>query len=128
MILICSGKSEKLFITPDILDSLLEGSTNAFLTLRVDNMTRRYCGHLGVIDKRKIKTESVKEATGQLSKIVMSGSGKIISGIASAAKNAGIDTLKSGWIGVKNAGIKVKDNIIDTTSRVNPFKKELTKE
>lgn len=121
-----SGKSVPL-IGPTasiILDSLMEGSTNAFLTLRVGILTKKYCGHMGVWDPAKAKRNSFREAATLLKSIAFSSSGKIISGIISATKNAGLDTLKSSWKGVKNTGVKVKEGIVQTSQKINPFRKK----
>jgi len=90
-----------------VLDSLLEGSTNAYLTLRVGITARKYCGNADIWNKEKIKKETFRESASQLKKIVVSASGKIISGIVSATKNAGVDTLKSSWRGIRNTTGKV---------------------
>ena len=121
-----SGKSVPL-IGPTaqiLLDSLLEGSTNAFLTLRVGILARKYCGELGEVDVRKMKREALKESAGQLRSITMKSSGMIISAILRATRNAGVDTLKSGWDGLKNTGTKVRDGVVRTSQKINPFKKK----
>lgn len=111
-----------------ILDSLMEGSTNAFLTLRVGILAKKYCGHLGVWKPGEVKKSAFKEAAIQLRNIALSSSGRIISGIIAATKNAGLDTLRSGWEGMKKTSGKVKDRIVDTSQKINPFRKKEERE
>jgi hypothetical protein len=94
-----------------IMDSLLEGSTNAFLSLRVGILTKKYCSSLEVFDKKKAKKETLKEAAKELRFVSVDASAKVISGLLSATKNAGIDTLRSGWEGVKKTGERVSNTI-----------------
>lgn len=100
-----------------ILDSLLEGSTNAFLTLRVGIITQKYCGCNEVISRSVIRRRAFMEAAGKLRSIVMSSSNRIMSGILKASKKAGVDTLRSGWEGVLKTG-----------QRMNPFRRTQAKE
>ncbi len=120
-----SGKSVPL-IGPTaqiLLDSLLEGSTNAFLTLRVGILAKKYCGELGYMDSSTMKREALKEAALQLKSITIKSSAKVISAILKATGNASLDTIKSGWEGIKQTGSKVKDEIVHTSQKMNPFKK-----
>jgi hypothetical protein len=94
-----------------IMDALLEGSTNAFLSLRVGILTKKYCGNVAVFDAKKAKKASIKEAASQLRVVTVQASGNVISQMVSATKQAGIHTLKSGWEGVKNTGKKVTDTL-----------------
>lgn len=107
-----------------VLDSLLEGSTNAFLTLRVGHVTKKYCGCNQVASRSKLRKEAFFGATKELRTIIVESSGKIISGLARATRKAGADTIRSGWEGIKNAGSKVADGITEAGKKVNPFKKK----
>lgn len=103
-----------------ILDSLLEGSTNAFLTLRVGNVARKYCGCNEVQTRQTLRKQAFAEAASQLRSVVASSSGKIVSGLMKASRKAGTDTLKAGWDSVKHTGTKVAEGV----KRVNPFQKK----
>lgn len=107
-----------------ILDSLLEGSTNAFLALRVGIIAKKYCGINQVSSKRSIKQQAFIAATKELKLIIVDSSGKIIGGLLRATRKAGLNTLKSGWAGVKTAGTRMADNLSEAGRKVNPFKKE----
>jgi len=101
-----------------IMDSLLEGTTNAYLSLRVGIIAKRYCGNTGVYDKKKVKRGAYIEASEMLGKIVLQSSGKVISSVLKATKNAGVETLKSGIETMKNAGEKVKGGIISASKNL----------
>lgn len=107
-----------------ILDSLLEGSTNAFLTLRVGNIAQKYCACNEVVDKKAIRKSAFMESASQLKGIVMKSSGQIMSGLLKATRKAGVDTLKSGWEGIKNTGVKVAEGISEAGQKINPFRKK----
>jgi len=107
-----------------VMDSLLEGSTNAFLTLRVGNITKKYCGSNGVVNRKIIRRTAFTESANQLAKVVSETSSKIMGGIFTATKKAGADTVKSGWEGIKTTGSKVADSISDASKKVNPFGKK----
>ncbi len=107
-----------------ILDSLLEGSTNAFLTLRVGNIAQKYCACNEVVDKKSIRKSAFMESASQLKGIVMKSSGQIMSGLLKATRKAGVDTLKSGWEGIKNTGVKVAEGISEAGQKINPFRKK----
>lgn len=57
--------------------SILTGSTNAFLTLRVGVITRRYCGALVRPERRSIRRVAAAEAARMLVPLVWSGSKRI---------------------------------------------------
>lgn len=83
-------------VTNIIMDSLLEGTINAFLTLRVGVITKRYCGTLEPFHVKQAKRASFREASVMLRGIVLQTSGKAVSAIVKAARKAGTDTLRSG--------------------------------
>ena len=108
------------------MDSLLEGSTNAYLSLRVGILTKKYCGNLVVLDKKTAKNQALVEAAKQLKVVSIQASARVITGMLNATKNAGLDTLRSGWEGLKKTGQKVSHEV----TNASPFKrkKESTKE
>ena len=80
-------------ITGTITNSLMDGSANAFLTLRVGAITKKYCDPLSDHDKSRIRKAASMEAASLLGSIVYSCSGKVVSevkrGIGTASKKAG---------------------------------------
>ena len=101
-----------------VMDSLLEGTTNAFLALRVGVIAKKYCGSTEGYDRKKVKRRAYIEASEMLGKIVIQSSGKVISSVLKATKNAGVETFKSGVESVRNAGGKVKDSIVSASRSV----------
>ena len=111
-----------------ILDSLMEGSTNALLTLRVGNIASKYCSCYEVTTKEKIKKLAFSESVSQLKEIVLKSSARIFTGLLKATKKAGTDTLKSGWEAISTAGGKIFEGISEKGKKVNPFRKKLPRE
>lgn len=107
-----------------ILDSLLEGSTNAFLALRVGHVAKRYCAVNEVTTQKSLKKDAFNAATKELKVIIVDSSGRIIGGLLKATRKAGVDTIKSGWEGIRNASARMTENITEAGKKINPFKKE----
>lgn len=107
-----------------VMDSLFEGSANAFLTLRVGIIARHYCSTSGVWQKEKVRRSATLEAAKMLNKIVASGTARVVSGVMNAAKNTGLQTLQSGGKAVARAGSKIKEGLSSTAKKVNPFGKK----
>lgn len=61
-----------------LANSILQGSTNALLTLRVGVITRRYCGALVLEDRRALRKSVTVEAVALLGSIVVQGTKNII--------------------------------------------------
>ena len=107
--------------TTVIMDSLLEGTTNTFLSLRVGILAKKYCGDLTVSSKKELRRSTLKEASVLLRKIAVSSSADFIAAIVRATKNIGINTVKDGWQTVVDASSKVKDGVMKVSKKVNPF-------
>jgi hypothetical protein len=84
-----------------VTNSLLSGSANAYLTLRVGIITKRYCGSLTRIERASVRRSASLEAARWLSNIVMTSAGNITKSIVNAAvKSPGKisrDVLRSTW-------------------------------
>jgi hypothetical protein len=100
------------------MDSLLEGTINAFLTLRVGIITRRYCGTLDTFHVRKVRKAAFREASSMLRNIVVQSSGQVVSGIMKATKKAGADTVRSGVGAAERASSRVKNGLMHLAGRV----------
>ncbi|REE01768.1 DUF697 domain-containing protein [Marinoscillum furvescens] len=107
-----------------VLDSLLEGSTNAFLTLRVGHIAKKYCSANAVTHKGKLKREAFTVAAKELKVIVVNSSASIMAGLMKATRKAGLDTLKSGLDSIRQTGEKVADGVSSLGKKVNPFGKK----
>lgn len=93
-----------------ITDSILEGTVNAFLTLRVGVLTKNYC-FPEVRSINEIKSNSFVEASILLKSLVVKSSAKVVEGIFRAGKNAGIQTFKTGYGAVEKAVKSAKSGI-----------------
>ncbi|MCK5103706.1 MAG: DUF697 domain-containing protein [Cyclobacteriaceae bacterium] len=95
-----------------ITDSILEGTINAFLTLRVGVLTKNYC-FPEVRTINEIKSNSFVEASVLLRTLVMKSSAKVVEGILKAGKNASIQTFKTGYGAVEKAVRSAKSGLTE---------------
>jgi hypothetical protein len=68
-----------------VASSLVSGTANAFLTLRVGVVTRRYCGALTRPERRSLRRSAFAEAAGMLGSIATAGTKKVVSAVARAS-------------------------------------------
>jgi hypothetical protein len=71
-------------------DALLDGTVNAFLTLRVGCMTRQYCASETAFDRRVIRRSASREAAALLPGVVVQSEGMVTAAVWEAAKQSGI--------------------------------------
>jgi hypothetical protein len=90
-----------------LANCVLSGSANAFLTLRVGLIAKRYCGALVIEPKASLRRAATTEAAGHLGAIVADGSARLTKAIwrASADKFGGAVSGVSGY--AKDAGVKL---------------------
>jgi uncharacterized membrane protein YcjF (UPF0283 family) len=96
-------------ISSIVTNSILEGTANAYLTLRVGVVCRTYCGSLAAFDRTVARRFASVTAAAMLGSIVKESAARVAKAILSAAKNAGVSTAA----GIRGAG-----------ERLNPFKKQ----
>lgn len=108
-----------------IMDSILEGSVNAFLTLRVGIITKRYCGTLEVFDRKKARSSAFVEASGLLKTLVVKSSGKVINSLIKATKRTGVNTVRSGVSALEKAAQNVKEGLGELAGKMGISKKEM---
>ncbi|NER83666.1 MAG: DUF697 domain-containing protein, partial [Leptolyngbya sp. SIO1D8] len=108
-----------------IMDSILEGSVNAFLTLRVGIITKRYCGTLEVFDRKKARSSAFIEASGLLKTLVVKSSGKVINSLIKATKRTGVNTVKSGVSALEKAAQNIKEGLGELAGKMGISKKEM---
>jgi len=70
-----------------LVNSVLTGAANAFLTLRIGIIARRYCGSLVIAEKRHLRRTASAEAATLLSSIVRQGTGKLSKALLKASKD-----------------------------------------
>jgi len=78
-------------VTNLIINSIIQGSANAFLTLRVGIIAKKYSASLTKVDKRLIRRSASIEAAGVLGQVVQKNSLSIVKAFVSASKKATID-------------------------------------
>ena len=122
---------------PILVNSVLTGAANAFLTLRVGIIARRYCGSLVSSEKRTLRRAAsaeaakllgsiVKQGTTRLSKALWKASkgkvGGLFSGMKEYAKEAGSSLLvKVGLQKTKEAlDAEIEANTSQTIDRSGP--------
>lgn len=90
-----------------LANCVLSGSANAFLTLRVGMVAKRFCGAIVVQKKSALRRAASAEAAGHLGKIVSEGTAKLTGAIwkASVSKVGDAVTGASGY--AKDAGSKL---------------------
>jgi hypothetical protein len=91
-----------------IVSSILTGAANAFLTLRVGIIARRYCGSLILSDRRAIRRSATAEAAKLLGSIVKSGTASISRALWVASKGK-VGGAFSGLTGVAS---DIKDSLL----------------
>ncbi|MFC2188576.1 DUF697 domain-containing protein [Fulvivirgaceae bacterium LMO-SS25] len=98
-----AGKSIPMFgnVTDVIMDSLLQGSINAFLTLRVGIICRQYCSSTKLPPRFSIRKNAFAEATLLLGNLVTRGSSKVVKGVLKALGRRGVNTMKRGFQNVE---------------------------
>lgn len=101
-----------------IMDSLLEGSTNAFLTLRVGILTKRYCSSLEHLDPKKARRAALKEASGLMGALVFESSGKVVNALLKATKKVGVDSIKSSIGTLKKSVGKMTQRVTNVKDKV----------
>jgi hypothetical protein len=98
-------------VTNLIVNSIIQGSANAFLTLRVGIIARKYSSSLTHTDKRLIKRSATLEACGMLGLIVQQNSVSIMKAFVTASRKATID--------------KTVDKIKDSANKTGIFMKDI---
>jgi hypothetical protein len=69
-----------------LVNSVLTGAANAFLTLRVGIIAKRYCGSLVIAEKRLLRRAASAEAATLLGSIVKQGTAKLSKALWKASK------------------------------------------
>lgn len=95
-----------------VTQSILEGTANAFLTLRVGVICQRYCASLTTFNRKAMRRYASVTAASMLGAIVSSSAMVVSKAILSAAKKAGVGTVESVTGGIRTLG-----------GRLNPFKR-----
>ncbi|TJX15332.1 DUF697 domain-containing protein [Tissierella creatinini] len=84
------------FAATFIVDSLIEGSINALLMLRVGIITQRYLSSMTKVDNRTIGKSATIEACSLLGTLITDNSKRIVDAIYNSIKNATADAIRRG--------------------------------
>jgi len=90
-----------------VVTSILTGAANAFLTLRVGIVARRWCGSLVVADRRTLRRTATAEAAKLLGAIVKSGTARISRGLWHASR----DKVGGAFSGLTGLARDIKDSL-----------------
>ena len=94
-------------VTSIVMHSVLVGTANAFLTLRVGIICQSYCRSITAVDSRSVRRSSTVAAASMLGSIVSASAGNVIKAIAGAARKAGESTIGSAAAGIIGVGAKL---------------------
>lgn len=97
-----------------VVNSALTGSANAFLTLRVGMITKRYSAPLVKQDQRTLKRAATVEAAGLLGAIAKDGTKAVANAIWGASREKARGAFDSAKDGVVSAG----EAVVDASSSV----------
>ncbi len=81
--------------TSVVASSIVSGTANAFLTLRVGVVARRYCGAMIRPEKRSLRRAAFTEAAGMLGAIAGAGAKKVVGAVAKASARTVAKTASS---------------------------------
>jgi hypothetical protein len=77
-----------------LVNSMVTGAANAFLSLRVGIIARRYCGALVKPEPRALRRAAVAEAAGMLVGITQDGAKRVAQAFWKASRNIAVDTAR----------------------------------
>jgi hypothetical protein len=85
-----------------LTNSLIEGTANAFLTLRIGSVTRQYCGALTRLDKRLVRRSATVAAAALLGAIVRDSASVVSKAIVTAVGEVGSRSAAAAKDGITN--------------------------
>ena len=91
-----------------LVNSVLTGTANAFLTLRVGILAKRYCGSLVVAERRAVRRAASAEAAKLLGSIVKQGTARVSKALWKASK----DKVGSGFTNLTGYAREARDSIL----------------
>ncbi|HEY4689147.1 MAG TPA: DUF697 domain-containing protein [Anaerolineae bacterium] len=97
-----------------VTQSILEGTANAYLTLRVGVICEKYCASLTTFSRKGARGYASVTAAAMLGSIVSASAGIVTRAILAAARKAGAATVGTAAGGIRTLG-----------ARVNPFRRKV---
>jgi hypothetical protein len=98
-------------VTDIAIDAVVEGTANAYLTLRVGIVCRSYCRSITAVDSREARRNASIAAASMLGLIVSASAASVIKAIVASAMKAGQSRAQSAVTRLRGTG-----------SKLNPFK------
>ncbi len=98
-------------VASNVMQCVLDGTANAYLTLRVGIICQSYCRSITAVDRRKARGNASLAAASMLGSIVSGSAASGIRAVVAAATKAGQSAVESASAGIRGAGAKL-----------NPFK------
>ena len=95
-----------------LTQSILDGTANAYLTLRIGIICQRYCALLTTASRKAVRRSASVAAAAMLGAIVSESAAVVTEAILGAAKKAGVGTVESVTGGIRRLG-----------ARLNPFRR-----
>ncbi len=92
-----------------VVTSVLTGAANAFFTLRVGIIARRFCGALVLSDRRALRRSATAEAAKLLGSIVKSGTARISGAVWNASKSK----VGGVFAGLTGLACDARDSLLD---------------
>jgi hypothetical protein len=109
------GAATNLFV-----NSVVTGTGNAFLTLRVGAITKQYCRATVLLERRIIRRVAVVEAASMLGAIAKDGAKRVANAFASGSKNAFVSAYTEMRDDLRFTGSELKRKSREVTSKLRP--------
>ena len=97
-----------------VISSILTGTANAFLTLRVGVISRSYCGALFLADRKKVRLSATAESAKMLGSIVKSGTARI----SKSLWHASMGKVGGAFSGLTGIARDMKDSLFTLLKKV----------
>ena len=95
--------------TAIVTNSIVSGTANAFLTLRVGIITRQYSNGRVTRDKKLIRKSAIAEAAALLGPTVLAGTTRVFASFGSVAKNTATGVAAKAGEAIGSAATSIKD-------------------
>ena len=90
-----------------VTHSILSGTANAYLTLRVGVITQTYSKSVTAVDQKRVRRKASLVAASLLGSIVSESASKVVKVILAAAKDTGSTAVQTATSGIRQMGAQV---------------------
>lgn len=102
-----------------LVNAIVEGSANAFMTLRVGAITKQYCASLTTVERPMVRRFATAEAAGMLGAVLLESGGVVSKAIIGAAAKAGRGVLSRPGQATRDALSNVSDTLSQAAERTS---------